>query len=169
MNPSVLTGREFNGYLRIRIPHELDNKVRQLVQSFRAASAQARGELISALSPRAASVLSAFGERMAAVAVRTRSPEHLRLGLVGMGLADARLEDPRMNLRILAAVNHSAEEIGTSLVELLNEVASDLPPEALKTFLLFTQRSDRDKSLSAMGLGTWGSGEDFQYVSAAAG
>lgn len=165
VNASVLNSRDFNGYLRRRIPHKLDDIVKEFVNTYRSASAVDRQQLTSGLTPRAAGVLSSFGERMAAVAVRARSDEYLRLGLVGMGLAEGRLDDPRANLIVLAAVNHSAIRIGTNLRALVDEIAFDLPAQAVAAFRAFTQRDDRDKSLRAMGLGTIGSGDDFRYVS----
>jgi hypothetical protein len=110
-----------------------------------------------------AEVLSAYGERMAAMAVRQRSAEPLRRGLVAMGLADALLKDSRVNLIVLAAVNHSATTIGTELSRMIEEVAPDLPESASAKFRAFTKRSERDKSLQSMGLGAQGAGESFRY------
>jgi hypothetical protein len=110
-------------------------------------------------------VLSVYGERMAAIAVRTRSSDPLRRGLVAMGLAEGHLEDFRDNLIVLAAVNHSAITIGTELSRLLDDVAADLPERALEGFRDFVRRPERDKSLQSMGLGIRGVGESFRYVS----
>ena len=162
----MLNNRDFNGYLRRRIPHDLDKTVEEFVQAFRSARPQGRQELISGLTPRAAGVLSSFGERMAAVAVRTRSIGYLRLGLVAVGLAEGRLDDPRTNLVVLAAIHHSATEIGSSLADLIDDVAVDLSGQAVATFRAFAQRDNYDKSLRVMGLGTAGQGEDFRYISA---
>ncbi len=122
--------------------------------------------MIGELDQRAAGVLSVYGERMAAIAVRTRSPDPLRRGTVAMGMADGLLEDARANLIVLAAVNHSAIMIGTSLSRLIDEVADDLPEPAAAGFRAFANRSERDKSLQAMGLGTVGTEDRFRYTSA---
>jgi hypothetical protein len=159
-----LRDREFNGYLRRRIPHPLDDVVDEVVAAYRDGSPETRREMESDLTERVAGVLSVYGERMAAVAVRSRSPEPLRRGLVGMGMADAALDDDRMNLIVLAAVHHSAETIGTDLATVIDDVADELPESALERFRAFTRRPERSKSLHAMGLGTMGAGDTFRYT-----
>jgi len=66
--------RRFNGYLGVRLPHELDGEVDAFVIAY-----MSRPEPLD-LGRRAAGVLSAYGQRMASVAVRTRAPEPLRRG-----------------------------------------------------------------------------------------
>jgi hypothetical protein len=83
-----LTGKQFNGYLRLRLPHELDDVVNQVVAAYRSATPAERQAIVSDMQPRAAGVLSAYGERMAAIAVRSQSVEPLQRGLVAMGMAD---------------------------------------------------------------------------------
>jgi hypothetical protein len=166
MNASVFNDRSFNGYLRRRIPHAQDDVVREFVREYLSASQAGRQAMTSRMSQQAAGVLGSFGERMGVVAVRTRSVEPLRLGLVAMGLAEGREDDPRANLYGLAVVNHSATELGTSLAALIDVVKSDLPPAALAAFTDFVGWKDRDKSLAAFGLGTAGQGDEFRYVPA---
>jgi hypothetical protein len=158
-----LTGKQFNGYLRIRLPHELDVVVDQVVAAYRSATPAVRQAIVSDLHPRAAGVLSAYGERMAAIAVRSQSVEPLQRGLVAMGVADRRLEHYRTNLYVLAAVNHSAVAIGSDLPNVIDSIAPDLPEAALARFRRFTERSERDKSLQAFGLGVVGAGGTFRY------
>jgi hypothetical protein len=158
-----LTGKQFNGYLRLRLPHELDDVVNQVVAAYRSATLAERQAIVSDMQPRAASVLSAYGERMAAIAVRSQSVEPLQRGLVAMGMAEGRLEDNRTNLYVLAAVNHSAVTIGSDLTTVIDGIASELPEAALAGFRRFTERSERDKSLQAFGLGVVGTGGTFKY------
>ena len=159
-----LSGKQFDGYLRRRLPHELDGIVGSIVDAYRQGLPPLRMEMLGDMSARAAGVLSAYGERMAAIAVRNRSEEVLSQGLVAIGIADTALDDPRNNLLVLAVVNHSASMLGTDLERLLDGVAADLPRSALVNFRAFAARAATDKSLSAMGLGTSGSGETFRYV-----
>ncbi|WP_010353357.1 hypothetical protein [Streptomyces acidiscabies] len=112
---------------------------------------------------RAAAVLSAYGQRMASVSVRTRSPEPLRHGLVAVGLAEVHLEDPHDNLFALAAINDSASLIGTPLPGLIAQVAHLLPPSGVEALREFDRRQDRDKSIESMGIRRTGSGETFLY------
>jgi hypothetical protein len=95
---SRLNAKRFNGYLRIRLPHELDALVESAMTAHLDATAPARREMSEAVTPCAAGVLSAYGEPMAAIAVRTPLQQPLRRGLVAMGLAHGRLNDPRDNL-----------------------------------------------------------------------
>ena len=163
---SRLNGKQFNGYLRIRLPHDLDAVVESIVTAYLDAPAPTRREISETVTLRAAGVLSAYGERMAAIAVRTQSQQPLRRGLVAMGLAHGRLDDPRDNLYPLAAVNHSAGLLGTDLLQLIDTMADYLPDPAVTAFRAFANRAEADKSLRSMGLGTAGSHADFRYISA---
>jgi len=164
-----LAGKRFNGYLAVRLPHELDDVVTSAVTAYRRAAPAARRDASEAVRPRAAGVLSAYGQRMAAMAVRTGSKEPLRNALVAMGLAQSRLDDPRDNLIVLAAVNHAADSVAGSVDEgalaaLIDELADVLPAAAAATFRGFAARPAPAKSLPAMGLRGWGAREDFRYV-----
>ena len=160
---SRLLGREFNGYLRIRLPHELDSVVVSVVEDYRGGADATRSQILDRITPRVAGVLSCYGQRAASMAVRTQSVDILMGGLIAMGLADGRLEDYRSNLIVLAAVNHSADVLGRSMGELLDVVGPDLPSGAQVTFRDFDARQPRDKSLQSMGLRVIGSGDTFLY------
>jgi hypothetical protein len=91
--------------------------------------------------------------------------EVLRRAIAALGMAEAAVDDPRTNLVVLAAVNHSAAALDTDLASLLRDLAGVLPGPALANFRAFALRSDRDKSLQAMGLTATGSAESFRYTS----
>jgi hypothetical protein len=160
-----LRDKRFNGYLAYRVPHELDSVVDAAVSAYRSGSEDARRQLTGDLNADVAAVLSVYGERMAVLAVRTRSVEPLRRGLVGMGLAEGVLDDYRDNLIVLAAVNHSADTVGIGLTKLIDDVKADLSEPALARFRDFAQWRDDEKSLHAMGWRTKGEGDSFRYVS----
>ncbi|MFD4604530.1 hypothetical protein ACFWPQ_41755 [Streptomyces sp. NPDC058464] len=155
--------RRFNGYLGVRIPHELDTEVEAFVTAYVSGPQPLRRTVLDGVGRRAAAVLSAYGQRMASVAVRTRSPEPLRHGLVAAGLAEVRLEEPRNNLYVLAAINDSASLTGTSLQRLIAEVSPFLPPAGVAALRAFDRREDRHKSIESMGIRRTGSGETFRY------
>lgn len=159
-----LRAKEFNGYLRFTLPHELDAAVESVVETYRRSSKSVRAQMLNDLSPRAADVLCVFGQRAAAMAVRTRSVAPLYRALVAMGMADARVEDAPWNLASLAAVNHSADLLGWSLAALLDTTGPDLPTDALAAFRDFDARQPRDKSLQAMNLRVTGSSDTFLYT-----
>lgn len=158
-----LSGKEFNGYLRIRLPHELDSVLETVVKEYRSGADAVRCQILDLITPRAAEVLSCYGRRAASMAVRARSVDILTGGLIAMSLADGRLEDYRSNLIVLAAVNHSADMLGHGLGELLDGVGPDLPAGAQATFRNFDARQPRDKTLQSMNLQVLGSGDSFLY------
>lgn len=157
LNPARFQDRRFNGYLGVRLPHELDNEVDAFVTAYMSSP-----EPLD-LGRRTAGVLSAYGQRMASVAVRTRSPEPLRRGLVAIGLAEAHLEDPRNNMYGLAALHDGASLIGTPLTALIAEVSPLLPPSGVAALRAFDRSQDRDKTIEAMGIRRTGEGETFLY------
>ncbi len=163
VSPSRFQDRRFIGYLRVRIPHELDAEVEAFVTAYMSGPEPLRLTMMGGMSQRAAAVLSVYGQRMAAVAVRTRSPEPLRHGLIAAGLAEAHLEDPRDNLFVLATINDSASLIGTPLHGLVTEVSPFLPPSGVEALREFNQRQDHDKSIESMGIRRTGTGETFLY------
>ncbi|MEV0734989.1 hypothetical protein AB0I51_03275 [Streptomyces sp. NPDC050549] len=149
--------RRFNGYLGVRLPHALDAEVDVFVTAYMSSPKPLD------MGPRAAGVLSAYGRRMASVAVRTRSAEPLRRGLVAVGLAEAWLEDPRNNLYGLAALHDGASLIGTPFSGLITEVSRCLPPSGLAALRDFDGRQERAKSIEVMGIRRTGEGETFLY------
>src|SRR6185437_8827110 len=107
---SQLNGKQFNGYLRIRLPHALDTVVHTALTAYRDSSPSDRALLIDTVTPGAASVLCAYGERIAAMAIRSNSLEPLRDALLAVGIARMRLDDWRDSVYPLATVNHSRSE-----------------------------------------------------------
>ncbi|MGW3122801.1 hypothetical protein ACWDBW_37760 [Streptomyces sp. NPDC001107] len=160
---SRLRDKRFNGYLRIRLPHELDTEVEMIVVAYMRGSAPVRQKMVEGVDRSAAATLSAYGQRMASSAVRTMSVEPLKRGLVAVSLAEGRLDQPYDNLFVLAALNDGATLIGTTLQSLLADVARVMPQAGSKAIQDFDQRQERDKSLESMGLRRTGSGQTFLY------
>ncbi|MER5266104.1 hypothetical protein ABTZ99_28855 [Actinosynnema sp. NPDC002837] len=158
-----LLDRRFNGYLGIKLSHELDDVVESVVAGYLDATPAARQEILDAIRPRAAGVLCVFGQRMATMAVRTDSTVPLYRGLIGMGMAERTLDDPRNSLFVLAAVNHSATTLGTSITRVATDLRRYLPEPAFEKFLAFDRRDERDKSLPAFAMAAYGSGAEFRY------
>jgi hypothetical protein len=135
-----------------------------VVDAYKLATPEVRSEMIGLIRPRPAARLSIYGERMAAVAVRTCSVAPLHSGLAAMALAETRLEDWRDNMYHLAAVNHAAEAIGVSPMLLVDDLCSLFPSAILDHFRNYFAQGPRAKSLKAMGMRTHGTGSDFRYV-----
>ncbi|ONI92900.1 hypothetical protein ALI22I_01310 [Saccharothrix sp. ALI-22-I] len=148
-----LLDRRFNGYIGIKLPHELDDLVESVVAGYLDATPAARQETLDAIQPRAAGMLCVFGQRMATMAVRTDSTVPLYRGIVGMGMgmAERTLDDPRDSLFVPATVNHSATTLGTSITQLATDMRRYLPEPAYEEFLAFDRRSEQDKSLADSG------------------
>ncbi|MCC8243134.1 hypothetical protein [Saccharothrix luteola] len=158
-----LLDRRFNGYTGNRLPHELDDVVESVVAGYLDSTPAARQEVLDAIRPRAAGVLCVFGQRMATMAVRTDSTAPLYRGIVGMGMAERTLGDPRNSLFVLATVNHAATTLGTSITRLATDLRRHLPEPAYEKFLAFDRRDERDKSLPAFAMAAYGSGPEFRY------
>ncbi|MEU6378383.1 hypothetical protein [Streptomyces sp. NPDC046909] len=161
---SRLRDRRFNGYLGVKLPHPLDAEVEAVVLAYMGGTAAGREGMLDAVGDRTAGVLSAYGQRMASMAVRTGALTDLRRGVVGVGMAEGRLQDYRDNLFVLSAINDSASLIGTSLGKVIDGLKDLLPPAGLAALRAFDRRVERDKSLEAFGLGRSGTGESFLYV-----
>jgi hypothetical protein len=160
-----LKGRQFNGYLHMKLPHELDEVVTSVVEAYRKGPPAARKKMLDEMSVRPARVLSSYGQRMAAVAVRTRSYEPLHRGLIGIGMADAtidRLDDYREHYGTLAALNHAASVLGRNLTAYLDDVSPLLPKAALDRFRQFAERDPN--RLEELQVRAVGSGDDFRYL-----
>ncbi|MFJ8233565.1 hypothetical protein ACIQ9E_26965 [Streptomyces sp. NPDC094448] len=163
--PSVLMGKKFNGYLRVGIPSEQDAVVDLVVAHFMGATEASREEVMEEVTPSAAAVLCVYAERMAAVSVRESSSGPLERGIVAIGMALSRLEDPRDSLYPLAALNHASSVIGSSLGRVIDSVTEILPRSSKAEIRDFMERDERDKSLSSMGLCAMGEGAAFRYGS----
>ncbi|MFF7769034.1 hypothetical protein ACFZC7_21275 [Streptomyces massasporeus] len=161
---SILRDKRFNGYLGVKLPHTLDTEVDAIVTAYMTASPSVRDTVVSDVHGRSAGVLSAYGQRMASVAVRTGDIDALRRGVVATGLAEGRLEDPRDNLFVLAAVNDSASLLGTTLQAVIDEVKGLLPPAGIAGLQQFAQYADNEKSIEAFHIRRCGSGQDFLYA-----
>ncbi|MFH9888020.1 hypothetical protein ACH4OQ_38250 [Streptomyces luteogriseus] len=161
---SILRDRRFNGYLGVRLPHALDAEVEAIVTAYMTASPSVRNTMVNEVHGRAAGVLSAYGQRMASVAVRTGDIDALRRGVVATGLAEGRLDDPRNNLFVLAAVNDSASLLGTTLQAVIDDVKGLLPPAGVAGLQQFVHYEDSEKSIEAFHIRRCGSGQDFLYA-----
>lgn len=82
---AILAVERNRGYGTWPLPHERDFAIARLVEQL--ARQRPTSPPRSLLEPEHGQVLTAFAERMASLAVRTRSRDTLRLGLVAAGLA----------------------------------------------------------------------------------
>ncbi|MFF5313608.1 hypothetical protein [Streptomyces massasporeus] len=148
----------------MRLPHALDAEVEAIVTAYMKGLPSVRDAIVGDAYGRAAGVLSAYGQRVASLAVRNGDIDMLRRGVVAIGIAEGRLEDPRNNLYVLAAVNDSASLLGTTLRAVIDDVKGLLPPAGIAGLQEFDRHADRDKSIEAYGIRRCGSGQEFLYA-----
>jgi hypothetical protein len=158
-----LNDKQFKGYRLRPIPHPIDDIVASVVEAFQTGTPSQRQAVLDDMTDRAGSVLCAFAERLAAVAVRNRSAEPLQEALVAVGIAVEALDDYRDHLYPLVTVNHSAVMLGMSFAALVESVAHQLPATGLARLHEFDRRDERHRSLRAFELQTQGEGSDFRY------
>jgi hypothetical protein len=100
------------------------------------------------LTDRQRTVLGRFGARSSVVALRERSPERLRVGLIAKALADTNL-DPR-DLMVGVAVHFVvAQQLGLTPTEVFDEAASYAGAGTADVLRAFGRRTD--VTLSAFG------------------
>ncbi|MFC1437637.1 hypothetical protein ABUW04_05140 [Streptacidiphilus sp. N1-10] len=158
-----LMDKRFNGYRMMPIPNELDKIVQSVVHAYRNGTPHEREIMIGQIKARSAMRLAIYGERMAAVAVRTTTVAPLRDGLTALALAVTRIEDFREFLLLLTPVGHAADTIGVAPLSLVEDLKPLFPESALQLMHDFLAKAPQDRSLKSMGLKTRGTGNDFRY------
>jgi hypothetical protein len=159
----ALGSSRFDGYGPRPIPHELDLLPERFVQSYELAEPGERA-LIQGLGRRAAPVLLAYGERQASRAVRTRSPEALRLSVLAMGLAAVVADDEREVMRRQPLAWHAAATLGVQPAALFALVAERLPATGRASLFAFSRRAAKDQSLECMGYEEGADDAGFRFV-----
>ena len=160
---SALSDERFHGYGPKAIPHQLDQEVEQLTEAYLSAEASDR-ELVACLPDTAASVLLAFAERQAALAVRENSKEVLFLSVVAIGLAAEMAADNRKGVSVLPLPWHSASLLGASPKEVFRQAAGRLPTVGRQALLAFCSREAEDQTLACMGYEASTDDGGFRYV-----
>ena len=155
---------EFDAYFYSQIPDQRDTLVEQVLAEILAGS-RADGEAVRSRSTLEDSqVFNAFAQRMAVRAVRDRSTDLLRMGLLSLAMAGAL--DYRENLMVLSLVARSADKLGSSLTSVIDASANLLPERALLRFRDFASWPEADRNIRAMGFAESGVGDEFTYVRA---
>jgi len=108
-----LAAEDWDGYWAWPLPHASDARVAALVEWFVAGPEPLRAALQQRVTRAHAGTLATFAVRMAALAVRERSPDRLRLGLEALALAgEADVDDWRDAVRPLFPLRDAAWRIG---------------------------------------------------------
>lgn len=145
----ILDPKSNLGYLGWPLPSPRDDEIVALFDQ-----ARDNGELVrlaELVRPRQDSVLGAFAERMASLAVRTGDPTTLRNGLLAAALAIVAPEvDVREVLLILPLLWHSAKRLELDPAAEF-EATADLLPPAATAMRQFVARKPEDQRIEAMG------------------
>lgn len=153
---SLFGRREFAGYLKPRIPHQLDDMVLAAIRDPRKRAAMTPGDV---------SVLAVFGHRKAVEAVRTSTVQTLLAGFLAVAVAIDLHGDMRDVFMALAPLFRSAELLNEQMEDIAASLnAADISEQAVDDILRFGGRPVSNRSLSAFGLREEGAGLDFRYV-----
>jgi len=145
--------RDFAGYIGFPIPHPQDARVLAALND---------RKMCDRMGPDDVGILALFCHRKAVEAVRTNNVAILHDGILGIAVASELNGDYREVCMGLAVLFYCARLLHVSDKEVIDwAVASDFSQKAVDTLQVFSQRSERDRALSAFGLREVGQGRDF--------
>jgi len=150
------------GYPDRELPCPLDASISRLVDSFIAAAKEERERMASQITDEHSFTLLVFGERMASLAVRQRSPASLKRALAALALEEGRW-DPREDMLVLSLIYNAAVKLGLDAASLFEEAAGLALPRMATYFRAFPARSDEEKSIEAMGYRESSTPDGFVY------
>jgi hypothetical protein len=161
MDLSILEPNANHGYLPRPIPAQRDNEIAALLSQVLAQDRLA--QLAQQLVEGHAVVLRVFAERMATAAVRNDDLALLRLGTIGL-LLSWRGPDNRETLLVFPVLLDAIRRIGADVGAFVTSIRQTVGDQLASPFIEFLQRSERDKSLQAMGYITATDQEGFRYL-----
>ena len=145
--------RDFAGYIGFPIPHPQDAYV--------LAALTDRGKR-DKMNPDDVGGLALFCHRKAVEAVRTNNVATMHEGILGIAVASELNGDYREVCMGLAVLFYCARLLYVTDKELIDwAVSSGFTQKAVDTLRAFSQRTERDRSLSAFNLKVTGAGHDF--------
>ena len=119
--------------------------------------------LLSCLPPRASSILLAFAERRATLAVRTRSSGALSASVVAIGLAAAVSDDERECMLVMPLPWRAAAMLGAHQSHLFTSNAVKVPQAGSRALLAFVGRTPEDQTLESMGYTEGRDSDGFRF------
>lgn len=126
-------------YGRLPIPQLYDNELMIAIKNYTLALREDQRAISDALSIEDMRTLRVFAERMAVLAVRDKSVEALRTGILSIVVEDFRF-DYREDYLILSLLYRSSEILNCSFVSLVNQCAPHASSIAQKYLLQFAMR-----------------------------
>lgn len=151
------------GGISLPIPSKIDTDVLGLIDLFMRSTPKERAFISSKFGTGHSFLLLGVSERLAALAVRERSPDILLKGLILLAFEDAKF-DIRENILVMAPLYHSAIKIGANPRELFHSAATYATDEELKRELFgFPDRLEENRNLEAMEYKEIISPDGFRY------
>ena len=156
----ALRPRRREPYIEAPIPSPRDRVIARLIDSL--SDEVAVDSAATELPPGHATVLGAYAQRMAALAVRERSPAFLWSGLRAVALATAHQEDRRDLIIVLALLWRSAEHLQLEPAAEFTAAARSFGRYG-EEIAGFARREPQDRTLEAMRYAEVGEGQEFRY------
>lgn len=157
----VLEPEANQGYLPRPIPDPCDNEISDLLR--RTIEQQTVAVFTRLVQRGHGIVLATFAERMASAAIRNTDPTTLRLGLIAL-LLSYRSADSREALTIFPLFCDALQKLGLDQTLFVSEIRSTIGDQLADPFVEFLKRSERDRSLEAMGYSEGTDSGGFRYV-----
>jgi hypothetical protein len=161
---SWLAGENNIGYGPRRIPDPRDAEITRLLQDWTDLDALERTKSRSHISAQQQGTLEAYSERTASRAVRDHNEEFILLGLLALGIDDWGTGDSRGRILLLPLHYDASLRIGVSPASIFEKAASLLGGEPADAYRSFLRRSERDRSLEAMGYVAGKDADGFRYI-----
>lgn len=159
---SWLTGTATDGYGTWPIPDPLDDHISSLIDKWRNLSSEEREVESKAITEEQCATLLAYSERMASLAVRTKSQDLVVLGLLALGI-DGWQIDWRENTLLLCLHFDASNKIGIDPEITFRNAAGFLPQNVAAALIDFLRRDPQDQSLKSMGYKESVDTDGFRY------
>jgi hypothetical protein len=151
------------GYGPLPIPQGRDEQITTLLKAWTNLDHVSRTESAREITENQASVLLAYGERMASFAVREHDANFIFLGLLAVGL-DGWRYDWRENVLIVPLFYDAATRLGVSPELIFGKTHTFLSEKVVNRLEGFLRRSPHDQSLAVMGYIAGADDQGFRYV-----
>ena len=151
-----------HGYGPLPIPQHRDVQIVELLQAWLALDTPSRLAAAQSLQPGQCSVLSAFGNRMASLAIRENDTARIHHGLIALGLGMQGGDNRNIEM-ILSLHYDAARRLAGDANQLFEDAAQRLPAQAAQTLRMFAARIEDDKLPESMGYQSGHDADGFRY------
>jgi hypothetical protein len=151
-----------HGYGPRPIPDPIDDLVSDLLTFYSRCSDDEASEMTGRLKQHHAFVLTGFAERMASVAVRDRNETVLEKGINALAIA-SELTSVKDSLLLLPLFADACCRLELDCQGLFDKLAEKGSPTFRRELQGFLSRSERDRSLAAMGYEASKDEDGFRY------